>query len=130
MCEWPSITHEQSLEILAVDSKYQSINPESKSLDHFRLLVGYRTKDGDALKDYYFTIGKDISIFKLLELEPIWRTPQHRKGLINFDFHRCLYNGKATAVYLTRHKISGKFHALKLIKKDRISSKKAEMIKN
>lgn len=82
------------------------------------------------MKDYYFTIGKDISIFKLLELEPIWRTPQQRKGLINFDFYRCLYNGKATKVHLVRHKLSGKFHALKLVRKDRITPQKAEMIKN
>ena len=99
-------------------------------MNNLKDIVGYRTSDRDVLKDYYFTLGKDVTIFKLLELEPIWKAVQASRGLDNYEFHRCLHRGKWSKVYMVRHKASGEFHAIKLTKKSGLSEAKIDMVRN
>ncbi len=57
-----------------------------------------------------------MTVFRVLELEPMWRTiPQ--KGFRNFEIYRCIGRGGFSKVYFARRITDGLFCALKVINK-------------
>lgn len=99
-------------EILGKRSHYAG----KKKSNSLREIASFRTTDRDVLKDYYIWKGKDITVFKLIELEPMWKVPVSR-GFCNFEIERCIGYGGFSRVYLARRLSDGYFCALKVIDK-------------
>lgn len=93
-------------------------------------IVGFHTTDHDVLKDYYVWRGHDITAFKLIELEPMWKVPVSR-GFCNFQIERCIGYGGFSRVYMARRLSDGYFCALKVTDKKLIRQEhRMDMVRN